>query len=328
MKAAVVPEVHGKWTVKEVPTPEPGPGEALIRIQASGLCYTDVHIAEGHLPTQFPRTLGHEPVGDIVKVGPGVTKRQVGDRVGVPWVQDWCGRCEWCLRGKPMFCQNQKGTGIQTQGSHAEFMLARADATVLIPEAISYEQAAPIFCAGYTVYSGFRLSEPKPHDRIAVVGLGGLGHLALQYAKAAGFETVAVTHSKDKVGTLRELGADHVVADGAGLAKVGGADVILATSNSFEATSDTIQALRPDGRVVLMGVGGQSITIPTSIMWVRGRVLGSSQNDPDHLYEALDWVARGKVKVVTETYKLDDIARAYDRVKAGQVRYRAVILPR
>ena len=136
------------------------------------------------------------------------------------------------------------------------------------------------------------------------------------------------SRSKDKEKTLRELGADHVVADGAGLAKVGGADVILATSNSFEATSDTIQALRPDGRVVLMGVGGQSITIPTSIMWVRGRVLGSSQNDPDHLYEALDWVARGRVKVVTETYKLDDIARAYDRVKAGQVRYRAVILPR
>jgi D-arabinose 1-dehydrogenase-like Zn-dependent alcohol dehydrogenase len=328
MKTAVVPEVHGKWTVQEVPTPEPGPGEVLIRIQASGLCYTDVHIAEGHLPTQFPRTLGHEPVGDVVKLGAGVTKRKVGDRVGVPWVQDSCGRCEWCLRGKPMFCANQKGTGIQTQGSHAEFMLARAEATVLIPEAISYEQAAPIFCAGYTVYSGFRLSEPKPHDRIAVVGLGGLGHLALQYAKAAGFETVAVTHSRDKEKTLRELGADHVVSDGAGLAKVGGADVILATSNSFEATSDTIQALRPDGRVVLMGVGGQSITIPTSIMWVRGRVLGSSQNDPDHLYEALDWVARGKVKVVTETYKLDDIARAYDRVKAGQVRYRAVILPR
>jgi D-arabinose 1-dehydrogenase-like Zn-dependent alcohol dehydrogenase len=328
MKAAVVPAVHGKWTVQEVPTPEPGPGEVLIRIQAGGLCYTDVHIAEGHLPTQFPRTLGHEPVGDIVGLGAGVTKRKKGDRVGVPWVQDSCGRCEWCLRSKPMFCANQKGTGIQTQGSHAEFMLARAEATVLVPEAISYEQAAPIFCAGYTVYSGFRLSEPKPHDRIAVVGLGGLGHLALQYAKAAGFETIAVTHSRDKEKMLRELGADEIVSDGAGLAKAGGADVILATSNSFEATSDTIQALRPDGRVVLMGVGGPSITVPTSIMWVRGRILGSSQNDPDHLYEALDWVARGKVRVVTETYPLDDIARAYDRVKAGQVRFRAVILPR
>src|SRR5438477_540205 len=192
MKAAIVPEVHGTWTIKEIPTPEPGPGEVLIRIQASGLCYTDVHISEGHIPAQFPRTLGHEPVG-------------------------------------------------------------------------------------------------------AVVGVGGLGHLALQYAKAAGFETIAVTHSKDKEQSLRELGADHVVADGASLAKVGGADVILATGNSFPAVTDSIQALRPDGRVVLMGVGGQAITIPTSILWVRGRVLGSSQNDPDHLYEALDWVAKGKV---------------------------------
>jgi len=328
MKALIVPEAHGTWTVKEIPTPEPGPGEVLIRIQASGLCYTDVHIAEGRIPTEFPRTLGHEPVGDVVEVGPGVTKRKVGDRVGVPWVQDGCGRCEWCLRGKPMFCANQKGTGVQTQGSHAEFMLARAEAVVLLPEGLSYEQAAPIFCAGYTVYSGFRISEPRPHDRIAVVGIGGLGHLALQYAKAAGFETIAVTHSKDKEKSLRELGADHVVADGAGLAKAGGADVILATGNSFPAVTDAIQALRPEGRVVLMGVGGQTVTIPTSIMWVHGRVLGSSQNDPDHLYEALDWVAKGKVRVVTETYPLDDIARAYERVKAGQVRYRAVILPR
>jgi dehydrogenase len=328
MKAAVVPAIHGQWTVQEVPTPEPGPGEVLIRIQASGLCYTDVHITEGHLPTKFPRTLGHEPVGDIVAVGANVTKRKVGDRVGVPWFQDSCGRCEWCLRGKPMFCANQVSTGLSTQGSHAEYVPARADATVLLPEAISYEQAAPIFCAGYTVYSGFRLAEPRPHERVAVVGLGGLGHLALQYAKAAGFATVAVTHSRDKEKTLRELGADEVVHDGAGLAKTGGADIILATSNSFEATSDAIQALRPEGRVVLMGVGGESITVPTSIMWVRGRVLGSSQNDPDHLYEALDWVARGKVRVVTETYPLDDIARAYDRVKAGLVRYRAVILLR
>jgi D-arabinose 1-dehydrogenase-like Zn-dependent alcohol dehydrogenase len=266
-------------------------------------------------------------VGDIVAVGAGVTKRKVGDRVGVPWVQDTCGRCEWCLRGKPMFCQKQVGTGVTTQGSHAEFMLARAAATVLVPDGLSSEQAAPIFCAGYTVYSGLRLAEPKPHERIAVVGVGGLGHLALQYAKAAGFTTIAVTHSKDKEKMLRELGADEVVSDGAGLARAGGADVILSTSNSFAAATDSIQALRPDGRVVMMGVGGQSFTVPTSILWIRGRILGSSQNDPDHLYEALDWAARGKVKVVAETYPLADIARAYDRVKAGEVRFRAVIVP-
>ena len=327
MKAVVVPAVNGRWEVKEVPIPEPGPNQVLIRIKASGLCYTDVHITHGAMPTQFPRTLGHEPAGEVAAIGPGVRTRRLGDRVGVPWVQASCGRCEWCLRGQPMFCANSIGTGIDTQGSHAEYMLAFADATVLLPEGLAYEQAAPIFCAGYTVYSGFRLSEPRPADRVAVVGLGGLGHLALQYAKATGHHTIAVTHSKDKEKQLRELGADEVVADGAALQKAGGADVILATSNSFDAVTDSIRALRPDGRVVLMGVEGKALTVPTSILWVRGRILGSSQNDRAHLYEALQLVASGKVKVVTETYRLDDIARAYDRVAEGKVRYRAVVVP-
>jgi alcohol dehydrogenase len=327
MKAVVVPAVNGRWEVKDVPTPEPGPNQVLIRIKASGLCYTDVHITHGAIPTQFPRTLGHEPVGEIAALGPGVRTRRVGDCVGVPWFQASCGRCEWCLRGQPMFCAESIGTGVQTQGSHAEYMVAWADATVLLPQGMAYEQAAPIFCAGYTVYSGYRLSEPKPADRVAVVGLGGLGHLALQYAKATGHHTTAVTHSKDKEKQLRELGADDVVADGAALKRAGGADVILATSNSFDAVTDSIQALRPDGRVVVMGVDAKPLTVPTSILWVRGRIIGSSQNDPDHLYEALQLVAAGKVKVVTETYRLDEIPKAYDRVAEGKVRYRAVVVP-
>ena len=327
MKALVVPAVNGRWEVKDVPTPEPGANQVLIRIKASGLCYTDVHITHGAIPTQFPRTLGHEPVGEISAVGPGVRTRRVGDRVGVPWFQASCGRCEWCLRGQPMFCAESIGTGVQTQGSHAEYMVAWADATVLLPEGMAYEQAAPIFCAGYTVYSGYRLSEPKPADRVAVVGLGGLGHLALQYAKATGHHTTAVTHSKDKEKQLRELGADDVVADGAALKRAGGADVILATSNSFDAVTDSIQALRPDGRVVLMGVDAKPLSVPTSILWVRGRILGSSQNDPEHLFEALQLAASGKVKVVTEVYRLDEIGRAYDRVAEGKVRYRAVVVP-
>jgi alcohol dehydrogenase len=327
MKAVVVPAARARWEVKEIPTPEPGPNQVLIRIRASGLCYTDVHITHGAIPTTFPRTLGHEPVGDIAALGSAVTTRRVGDRVGVPWVQASCRRCEWCLRGQPMFCANSVGTGVQTQGSHAEYMLAEAAATVLLPEGLSYEQAAPIFCAGYTVYSGFRLAEPRPTDRVAVVGVGGLGHLGLQYSKATGHYTIAVTHSTDKEKQLRELGADAVVADGAALQKAGGADVILATGNSFDAVTDSIQALRPDGRVVLMGVEGKPLSVPTSILWVRGRIIGSSQNDPAHLYEALQLVASGKVKVITETYRLDDIVRAYDRVAEGKVRYRAVVVP-
>ncbi|HTS70585.1 MAG TPA: alcohol dehydrogenase catalytic domain-containing protein, partial [Terriglobia bacterium] len=214
MKAAVVPAVNANWEVKEVPTPKPEANQVLIKIHASGLCYTDVHITRGEFPVQFPRTLGHEPVGEIVELGPGVRTRRVGDRVGVPWIQASCGRCEWCQRGRPMFCAQQIGTGIQTQGSHAEYMVAYADSTALLPEGLSYEQAAPIFCAGYTVWSGLRWADPKPHERIAVSGIGGLGHLALQYSKAAGFETIAISHSPDKDKLVRQLGADEIVRDG------------------------------------------------------------------------------------------------------------------
>lgn len=327
MKAAVVPAVNARWEVREIPVPEPGPTQVLMRIRASGLCYTDVHIASGALGVKFPHVLGHEPVGEIVAVGGAVTTRKKGDRVGVPWVQSSCGRCEWCLRGKPMFCANAVGTGIATQGGHAEYMLAEAAATMLIPEGLAWEQAAPIFCAGYTVWSGFRIAQPRPHERVAVVGIGGLGHLAIQYAKAAGFPVIAMTHSKDKEPLLRQLGADEIVHNGRGLAAAGGADVILATSNSYAPVTDAIQGLRPEGRLVLMGVAHEPLSVPTSIMWVRGSVLGSVQNSPEHLYEALDYAARGKVKVMAETYPLGDIARAYDRVKDGAVRFRAVIVP-
>jgi D-arabinose 1-dehydrogenase-like Zn-dependent alcohol dehydrogenase len=325
MRAAVVPSVNGKWEVKEWQTPKAGPNQVVIKIHASGLCYTDVHITHGMIPVQFPHVLGHEPVGEIVEVGPGVTTRKVGDRVGVGWVQRGCGRCEWCLRGKKELCQNAISTGIGLQGSHAEYMLAYADATMLIPDALSYEQAAPIFCAGYTVWSGLRLADPKPHERVAVVGIGGLGHLALQYAKAAGFETIAVTKSKDKEKMIRELGADEVVESGAALLAAGGADVLLGTSNSWASTEEAAQGIRPDGRVVVMGASNEPFRFNMGMMLSRVRILGSSQNGPEYLYEALDFVAKGKVKVVTETYKLEDISKAYDRVADGKVRFRAVI---
>jgi alcohol dehydrogenase len=265
MLSSVIPSVNAKWEVKEVPTPQAGTNQVLIKIHASGICYTDVHITKGGLGVKFPYTIGHEPAGEIVALGEGVTTRKVGDRVGVPWVQSTCGRCEWCQRGKLSFCPNQIATGINIAGSHAEYMVAYADATQLLPNGLSYDQAAPIFCAGYTVYSGLRFADPKLHERVAVVGIGALGHLGIQYSKAAGFETIAVTHSKDKEELAYKLGADSVVADGEALLKekgqhdradggVGGADVILATSNSYKATSDSIKGLRPDGRFVLMGV--------------------------------------------------------------------------
>ncbi|MDZ4338884.1 MAG: alcohol dehydrogenase catalytic domain-containing protein [candidate division NC10 bacterium] len=326
MRAAVVPSVHATWELREVPKPDPGPNQVLIKIRASGICYTDVHQTRGELPGDFPRILGHEPVGEVVAVGPGVTTRRIGDRVGVPWIQASCGRCEWCARGKPMFCAEQLGTSGQMPGGHAEYMLAYAGATVLLPTGLPDEQAAPIFCAGYTVWSGLRIAEPKPHERIAVVGIGGLGHLAVQYAKAAGFVTIAVSRSPDKDAFIRTLGADAIVRDGEGLAAAGGADVILGTSNSNDAMSDSLRGLRPDGRFVLMGYEAKPFPVPPAdAILKRLRIIGSQQNGTEFLYEALDYAAKGKVKVIAETYRLDEVRKAYERVEKGQVRFRAVI---
>ena len=326
MRAAVVTAINGPWEVKDFPQPEPGPNQVLVRMHASGICYTDVHQTLGNIPGVFPRILGHEPVGEIVAVAPDVTSRKVGDRVGVPWIQATCGRCEWCARGRKNFCAKQKDTGMDLQGGHAEFMPMYADATFLIPDSVSYEHAAPIFCAGYTVWSGLRWAHPQPHERIAVLGIGGLGHLAVQYAKAAGFDTIAISHSPDKDKMIRELGADEIVRDGKGLAAAGGADIVLSTSNSSKAMVDSIQGLRPDGRIVTMGADVEPISLSVmDLLSKRIQVIGSQQNGPEYLYEALEYVAQGKVKTITETYPLADAPKAYQRVAEGKARFRAVL---
>jgi alcohol dehydrogenase len=309
--------------------PEPGANQVVLKVHASGLCYTDVHQALGHFGMPYPMRLGHEPVGEIVALGAGVTSRKIGDRVGVPWIQASCGRCEWCTRGLPSICANVVQAAIDMPGGHAEYLLAYAEATILLPAAISYEQAAPIMCAGYTVYSGLRIAEPQVRDRIAVLGIGGLGHLALQFVHAAGFHTIAVTQSPDKVELAKRLGADEVFADAGELAKAGGADVVLATSNSNAAMQQAVEALRPLGRLVIMGVDAGSMFsfAPAAALTKQIRILTSSQNDRRDLYDALQYVAEGKVKVATETFALADIAQAYDKVAGGTVRFRAVILP-
>jgi alcohol dehydrogenase len=295
-------------------------------MHASGICYTDVHQTLGHIPGAFPRILGHEPVGEVVAVAPDVTSRKVGDRVGVPWVQATCGRCEWCARGRKMFCPAQKSTGMDLQGGHAEFMPMYADATLLIPDGVSYEQAAPNFCAGYTVWSGLRWARPQPHERVAVLGIGGLGHLAVQYAKAAGFDTIAISRSPDKDKMIRELGADEIVRDGKSLAGAGGADIILSTSNSTKSMMDSIQGLRPDGRMVTMGVDAEPLSVSlVDLLMKRLHIIGSQQNGPEYLYEALDYVAQGKVKTIVETYPLAEASKAYQRVVDGKARFRAVL---
>jgi D-arabinose 1-dehydrogenase-like Zn-dependent alcohol dehydrogenase len=205
-------------------------------------------------------------------------------------------------------------------------MLAYADSTMLLPEGLSYELAAPIFCAGYTVWGGLRYADPKPHETIAVIGIGGLGHLAVQYSKAAGFKTIAVTHSPDKKELASKLGSDIVVSNGEELKSTGGADVILATSNSYQSVADAMKGLRPDGRAVIMGVSTDPLQLTAGdLIGKRIRIIGSQQNGSEYLFEALDYVAKGKVKPIIETFPLNEIRQAYDKVANGTVRFRAVI---
>ncbi|HWG58534.1 MAG TPA: alcohol dehydrogenase catalytic domain-containing protein [Candidatus Acidoferrales bacterium] len=327
MKAAIAPAVNRAWEIQDVQQPGIGPEQVLVKMHASGVCYTDIHETLGHIPGPFPRVLGHEPVGEVVAIGKGVRTRKLGDRVGVGWVQATCGRCEWCARGKEHFCAQQQATGIQLQGGHAEYMPMYAAATMLLPDGLAYDQAAPIFCAGYTVWSGLRWAKPKPDERVAVLGIGGLGHLAVQYAKAAGFETIAISHSPDKDKMIRELGADEIVRSGKALADMGGADIILSTSNSTKAMVDSIEGLRPDGRLVTMGADAEPIPVSLhDLIGKRIQVIGSTQNGDEYLAEALDYAAKGKVKVLTETYALGDAPKVYQRVAEGKARFRAVFV--
>jgi alcohol dehydrogenase len=246
------------FVFEDRPVPEPGPGQALIRMHACGMCGTDVHVWHGLFPATLPLVLGHEPVGTIEKLGAGVTWLKPGDRVGIPWVQDGCGRCAACAQHHELYCADSR-TWMENGGGWSAFMIAEAAGCILLPELLSWENAAPMFCAGYTVMSGYRNGQPRTGDRIAILGLGGLGHLALQVAKAMGHETIAVTGTAAKRAELRELGADEVVVvqDHAGkdLAAAGGADIVLSTTNAMNQNADVLTGLRPEGRLVIMGVG-------------------------------------------------------------------------
>ncbi|MEO9237330.1 MAG: alcohol dehydrogenase catalytic domain-containing protein [Jatrophihabitantaceae bacterium] len=339
MKAVVIPEVNGSWELRDVPDPQPGPGEVLIRIHACGICYNDVLSAQGAIPFPMcnPAIPGHEPVGVIAEVGAGVTSRVVGDRVGVTWVRSGCGRCDYCQRQLPTTGQTAfhcaggaTATGFSVSGGHAEYLVSAAADTVLLPDGISFEHAAPIMCAGYTAWSALRAANPQPRDRIAVVGIGGLGHLAVQFSRACGYETVAVTSSPDKHELARELGADIVVSSGEQLAAAGGADIVLAMMPSFQAATDCLQGLRVNGRLVLSGIDPAApFVIPPASVYPffaqRQQIIGSTHNGLQYLKEALDMVAAGLVTPHVETFAADQIGEAVDKVTKGEVRFRAVV---
>lgn len=337
MKAAVVPGVGIPWELREVPTPQPGPGEVLIRVRAAGVCANDVWLTRGvyPFPPIDPVIVGHEPAGEVVEVGAGVTSRKVGDRVGATWVQGGCGSCDYCRLNLPvtgqtgMNCAMPAMTGMTRQGGHAEYLAVPAASTVLLPDGLSYELAAPMLCAGYTAWSALRAAEPQPHERVAVLGIGGLGHMAVQFSRTSGFETVAITRTPDKHDLIRKLGADFIVADGDELREAGGADVIVVTGTSYESAAQTLRGLRVNGRIVLATIDTRgSFTIdPSSQFFSQNqRVIGATHNGLPYLAEALDLAACGAVTPMIETFPKEQVAAAVDRVADGDVRFRAVVL--
>jgi len=331
MRAAVITKYNQPWEIMKMPDPRPAPGQVLIRIRASGMCHTDIHVHHGAFPLPTPVVAGHEPVGEIVELGAGVTDLRVGDMVGVSWFQKGDGRCPACLAGHPEGCPNAQ-TWMQVGGGNSELMLAWASGCTLLPEGLDPVAAAPIFCAGYTVMSGLRNADPKPGERVAVLGLGGLGHLALQYSHALGLETLAVTGQGGKKDELTKMGAHEVIMGGddpgKALNAAGGVDIILSTTGASKQVASAFAGLRPGGRFVNMGlVTDGPIPIDSmTLMFGQRQLRGSSQDERSDLWEALQLVASGKVKPVIETYPLEEANAVRDRLEAGKVRYRAVLL--
>ncbi|MEV6903437.1 alcohol dehydrogenase catalytic domain-containing protein [Amycolatopsis sp. NPDC051372] len=333
MKAAVISEVNGPWVLEDRPVPEVGPNDVLVRIHASGICGTDVWISNGTLSfKEFPLILGHESVGEVVGVGSSVTSRKVGDRVGIPMHQKTCGVCDFCREGHPISfvsavnCANPTLTGVNVDGGFAEFIAADANGTVQLPDGISYEDAAPTMCAGYTVWSGLRRADAKPGAKIAVVGIGGLGHLAIQYAKAVGYHVTAVTRTPVKDELAREFGADDVVADGAALKDAGGADVLMHTSSSHAAVVDAMTGLKPWGKVAMIGIATDEVALPAGpVTFQSYQIIGSAHNGTEYLVEALDFVARGIVKPMVDVYPKERVGDAYEAAATSTARLRAVV---
>jgi D-arabinose 1-dehydrogenase-like Zn-dependent alcohol dehydrogenase len=331
MKAYPMTAVKEPLTMREMPDPRPGPGQVRIRLQASGVCGTDIHVWNGELPVPLPIVLGHEPVGVIDIAGEGVRSVRAGDRVGVSWFQGGCGRCSYCQKKQFKFCSEPK-TWMTNGGGHAEFMIAEADGCALLPDGLAPESAAPLFCGGFSAMSAYRAAKARSGDRIAVIGIGGLGHLALQVAKSMGHEVIAVTNSAGKERDARDLGADEVlvVKDHAGkeLQEMGGADIILSFSPSMRQNSEVLEGLRPGGRFVTTAVSAEPIRAdPVQMLFKQTSIIGSAHNDPADLIDVLQLAAAGKVKPMLERYPMSEVNSVMARLAEGRVRYRAVMLP-
>lgn len=328
MKARVMTAVKQPLERQEIPDPQPGPGQVRIRLRATGVCGTDVHVVEGELPVPLPIVLGHEPAGIVDSVGPGVRSIKVGDRVGVSWYQAGCGRCRYCQKKQIKFCAEPK-TWITNGGGYADYMIAEAEGCTLLPEAISWEQAAPLFCGGISAMSAYNVARPQVGDRVAVIGFGGLGHLAVQIARTMGHDVVVITNAEDKRNDAAAMGAEVLVIKndaGKELQDMGGADIILSFSPNMKQNSQAFGALRPGGRFVTTAVSSEPIQIdPVQTLFKQVSIIGSTHYSPDDTTQILDLVSTGKVKSQLEIYPIEQINHVIERLSAGKVRHRAVL---
>jgi alcohol dehydrogenase, propanol-preferring len=334
MRAAVVRAFGEPLTIDELPVPEPGPGEIVVKLAATGVCHTDLHAARGDwaVKPSLPLVPGHEGVGHVAAVGSDVTHVKEGDAVGVPWLHDACGQCEYCLTGWETLCPAQHNTGYSVNGTYAEYVLAKADYVGHLPAGADLEQIAPILCAGVTTYKGLKETEAAPGEWIAISGIGGLGHVAVQYAKAMGFQVAALDVDEAKLELARTLGADLAVDcrdAGAvrGLVKqTGGMHGVLVTAVSTGAFTQAIGIARRKGTVVLHGLppgefGTPVMPVVLKRLTIRGSIVGSRED----LVEALEFCAAGKVKAQVSVEPLDAVNDVFARMEAGKINGRVVL---
>ena len=335
MRAAVVRGFGQSLSVEERPVPAPGAGEVLVRIAASGVCHTDLHAADGDWPVKpaLPFVPGHEGVGRVAALGPGVRHLKEGDVVGVAWLHDACGNCEYCTTGWETLCAAQHNSGYGVDGCFAEYALGSAAYVARLPEHSDPVAMAPILCAGVTTYKGIKETEARPGQWIAISGIGGLGHLAVQYATAMGLRVVALDVAEDKLALARTDGAEVVVnarLDNAAQRVIdatdGGAHGVLVTAVSRSAFGQALQMVRRKGTVSLVGLPPGTFETPIfdvvlKRITLRGSIVGTRQD----LAEAVAFAAAGKVRAHTQTAALEDINTVFADLKAGRVAGRVVL---
>jgi len=332
MKVAQISKANGDWQLVERDVPNPGPGQVLVKIDACGICHSDTLVKEGLWPgLQYPRVPGHEVAGRIETVGEGVTAWKKGQRVGVGWHGGHCFVCEPCRRGDFAMCVNRKVTGLDFDGGYAEYMIAPANALAAIPDELPAEEAGPFMCAGVTVFNALRNSGARVGQLVAVHGIGGLGHLGVQYARQMGFKTVAINRGNDKEALARQLGAHHYIDSvatdaSAELQKLGGARIILATAPNAQAISPLVDGLAPDGVLLVPAAPAEPLMISVMpLIMGRRSVAGWYSGTARDSQDTLEFSALSGVHPMIEKYPLERVADAYEQMHSGKVRFRVVL---